>query len=374
MRDVVIVGAGPVGSLLAILLAQRGVSVEVVEARATGSAHSRAIGIHPPAIEALARAGVADAALDRGIPITHGQVLCDGSVLGSLDFVEAGAAYPFVLSLPQRHTEGLLADRLEQVAPGAVRRGVRFTGMIDHGDRVTVDTDAGPITARYVVGADGARSTVRSVAGIGWTARGDRRHYVMADYDDDLAHPHRALLYFERGGVVESFPLPESRRRWVAMTDRDWSGAGSADLADLIGDRTGVRPPTGGGPVSAFSVRQHLAARMVLGHVVLVGDAAHEISPIGGQGMNLGWLDVLDLAPALEDALGAGGRNSAALAAFDTRRRRSARTASLQAAFNMGMGRPAAGVRLAARNAIVRSLAVPPTRAIAARAFTMRWL
>ena len=266
MPDVVIVGGGPVGLLLAILLAQRHVDVVVLEARTEGSAHSRAIGIHPPAVRVLEAAGIAAEAIRRGVPITHGEVLCDGRVLGSLDFAEAGAAYPFVLSLPQRETEALLRDRLKELAPDAVRRGARVTGVLQHGAGADVSLEDGSrLGASFVVGADGTRSAVRAASGIGWSPRGDRVDYVMADFPDDTGHPERALLFFERGGVVESFPLPQGERRWVAMTDREWTGATSAELAELIAERTGLRSEPGTGAVSAFSVRQHLAPRMVVG-------------------------------------------------------------------------------------------------------------
>ena len=372
MPDVVVVGGGPVGLLLAILLAQLRIEVVVLEARTEGSEHSRAIGIHPPAVRVLETAGVAAEAIRRGVPITHGEVRCDGRVLGSLDFAEAGAAHPFVLSLPQRETEALLRERLAELAPDAVRRGERVAGVRQHGAGVEVALEGGrSISASFVVGADGTRSVVRAASGIDWAAHGDSVDYVMADFPDDTGHADRALLFFERGGVVESFPLPRGQRRWVAMTDREWGEATSAELAELIVDRTGVRTQPGAGAVSAFSVRQHLASRMVAGRIALVGDAAHEISPIGGQGMNLGWLDARMLAPALATAL--RGDHSE-LDRYDSGRRRSAIIASRQAAFNMGMGKPVTGARLRVRNTLVRSLALPPTRALVARAFTMRWL
>jgi 2-polyprenyl-6-methoxyphenol hydroxylase-like FAD-dependent oxidoreductase len=110
------------------------------------------------------------------------------------------------------------------------------------------------------------------------------------------------------------------------------------------------------------------------GRIVLVGDAAHEISPIGGQGMNLGWLDAVALAPALQRALLDPAAAASVLAKYDRTRRSAGRRAALQAGFNMNMGRPAHGARLRARNAVVRSLTLPPANEVVARAFTMRWL
>jgi 2-polyprenyl-6-methoxyphenol hydroxylase-like FAD-dependent oxidoreductase len=178
------------------------------------------------------------------------------------------------------------------------------------------------------------------------------------------------------------------------MTDRLSPAASSDDLAAIIRWRTQTVVGHALGPASAFAVQQHLAARLVVGRIALVGDAAHEISPIGGQGMNLGWLDAVQLAPALRRAIrqtdaaapllrarapgtrarDTRARETRALDDYDRRRRRTARIAAAQAGFNMAMGRPLTGVRLAARNALVRSLTVPPTSDVVARAFTMRWL
>lgn len=435
IADVAVVGAGPVGLLLACLLVQRGLSVTVLEARGQSSEHSRAIGIHPPGIAVLAQLGIADAAIAAGTPIFRGEAWCDGEMLGALEIGEAGGRYPFVLSLPQRDTERLLRDRLTELNGGVdpVRRETRVTGVSQRSEHVQLTTKAAHISvgadastdtaprhvlARYVVGADGARSRVRELAGIRWAPAGQAQPYLMADFRG--GQPPRlgpaesggesagesgdqgadegggeraggrlaattALLAFERGGVVESFPLPGGWRRWVVLTDRLWHEAVAVDLAGIVRDRTGIELPTASATeqerertdssLSAFAVRQHLASRMAAGRIALLGDAAHEVSPIGGQGMNLGWLDAAALAPALELAV-RGGHDVAgrALREYDLRRRFAARRAVAQAAFNMQIGREARGARLGVRNALVRVLGRPPFRTLLAQAFTMRGL
>ncbi len=373
-HDVVIVGAGAVGLVLACLLARRGLDVVVLERRTERGTHSRAIGIHPPGLRALAAAGIEQEVRRRAAEIQAGRVTCEGRVLGSLVFTRVGT----VLSLPQLETEALLERRLEVLRPGALRRGVEVQALQDRGTHVEVTwSSAGaPVTAAasYVVGADGMRSGIRTLLGIEWAPQRGRAQYVMCDTRDDTGEPATALLHFEPAGVVESFPLPGARRRWVALVQRAPATATAEHMAAIVAARTGARfDVSAASGASAFEARQHLAGRMAQGRVALAGDAAHEISPIGGQGMNLGWLDAMRLDHDLAAALGAGAPYEA-FATYDRVRRAAAARAARQAAFNMTMGAPATGVRLRLRNAAVRLLALPPARAMLARAFTMRWL
>lgn len=402
MPDVVIAGGGPVGLFLGILLLQEGVDVLVLEQRSTRSSHSRAIGIHPPALEALASASVADALTAEGVPIRAGRARSCGAEIATLSFDGVSAEYPFVLALPQCRTEEILEARLRHLKPDALLRGVKVNGVYDDGAGVRV---AGAVFAqetpepkdslepvqvqeplvvhaRLAVAADGARSLLRTGLGIGTRATDYPDTYLMGDFEEV---PHlgaapggqrQAVLYLESDGIVESFPLPGTVRRWVVRTRSLTMQPSVAGLVDEIRHRTGVDLDAGTNTMlSAFSVRSRLARRMVNGKTVLIGDAAHEVSPIGGQGMNLGWLDAVELAPLITASLRgtlSGRARGEALALFDARRRRAARIASRQAHLNMMLGRPLPPGAVTARNLLVRgAFGAPAVGRTVARRFTM---
>lgn len=379
-HDVVIVGAGPVGLLLACLLTQEGLDVVVCERRSDTDDRSRAIGIHPPGLRALDAVGLGDDARAQGLQLTGGEVLCDGRILASLDFPLTRR----VLILPQGRTDALLRARLAALNTDTLRRGHTVRSIRSGSDRVDLTVAVGDaadrgsdsaqreLSASIVVAADGVHSGIREALGIGWRERMGTARYLMIDVPA-ASGGTRAQLHCAPEGLVESFPLPGGRRRWVALDaneDDDRRMPTAEALRDVIRARTGVAPdiPDGGRPVS-FRARQHLASRTVDGRVILVGDAAHEVSPIGGQGMNLGWVDALRVASAIDRML-RGGRTD--LGGLEHRTRRAASAAQRRSRFYMSMGRQSRGLPLRARNAVIRTLGLAPLRAASAGLITMR--
>ncbi|MHA7223019.1 FAD-dependent oxidoreductase [Arthrobacter sp. RHLT1-20] len=384
MTEVLIIGGGPVGLFMAALLLQSGVSVRVLEQRTGRELHSRAIGIHPPALEALQRIGVAQELVGEGVAIRRGVAVGGGDVLAEMAFAGVSESFPFVLSLPQTRTEAVLEQCVRELDPGAVHRGVRFTGMREDSGRVTVEgsSSAGPVrySAALVIAADGVRSAVRTLQGTAVRARDYPDSYLMGDFADGTGFGPDAALFLAPGGIVESFPLPGKLRRWVVRLDGsppggrgDGSGADARWLTERIRERTGLDvDPGSNSMLSGFGVRSRLVRQMVTGRTVLIGDAAHEVSPIGGQGMNLGLLDAVALAPLVCAGLH-GAAVGAELRAFEGSRRRAAARAAGQSEINMALGRPLAGGPLRVRNrAIAAAAAVPAVNAFAARRFTMQ--
>ncbi|MDN5755097.1 MAG: FAD-dependent oxidoreductase [Arthrobacter sp.] len=371
MIDVLIVGGGPAGLTLAILLTRAGLTVRVVEARDTPQEHSRAIGLHPPAVDVLHAAGIAKEAIASGVPIRRGLGLSSGRRIAALDFDVLTGRHPFILSLPQATTTELLTARLRELDPQALLVGHALTTFRqdDRGIHATMTGRPAPITARYLVGADGVGSTVRPLAGLPFAGSLYPDHYVMGDYPDTTGFGATAALLLHPEGIVESFPLPGGLRRWVA-----WHRpADATTLPSLIERRTGYRvDPDAATMHSRFRCSHRAVAQMVHGRVILIGDAAHEISPIGGQGMALGLLDAAALAPLLTRAGTKGSTPADLLAGFSRDRLRAAARAGRQAHLNMALGRPLPRVldqvRAAAITAVARSK--PLTDAVAHR-FTM---
>jgi 2-polyprenyl-6-methoxyphenol hydroxylase-like FAD-dependent oxidoreductase len=374
--DVVVVGGGPVGLFLAAVLLQRGVTVRVLERNAEPNRHSRAIGIPPPALLALDSIGVASSLVSEGVQIRRGVAIAGGAEVAGMSFSTVSDRYPFVLSLPQACTEAILERRVRELDSAALLRGAAVTALHDDGGKVAVDVATGGresrIHASFAVAADGVRSTVRQLLGIPVRLKEYPDTYLMGDFADSTAFGPDAALFLERAGIVESFPLPGGVRRWVARMPAVPEEPSAVVLAGIVRERTGMDIEAGtNSMLSSFGVRSRLAQRIVLGRVALIGDAAHEISPIGGQGMNLGWLDAAALAPLILGALGrlpsAGG-----LGEFQRERLRAAAKAARQAEINMALGRPLPAPLWRARNrAIGWTAAVPAISSRVASRFTM---
>ena len=370
MPDVLIVGAGPVGTFLAAELARRGVDAEVWDRRAAVGDGTRAIGLHAPTLAALEAGGATDRILQRAVRVHRGEARSDGRLLGVVRFDRLRTRHPYVATLPQAETEAALA-----VGAPSPRRGVTVTAITADGDRMRVHSGAGDTAAPLVVvaGGAGARSLVYRPGRPAGAEYPDR--YLMADAAVPPRDDHDvAVVHLGHAGVLESFPLPDDRRRFVA-----WDGGGDADgdaparltrlRAALIarGEYAGAAAITA---ATAFRVRRVVAPRLRRDRLFVIGDTAHEVSPIGGQGMNLGLLDAAGLAPLLAQWVRRGAAPEPELAAWERDRVGSARRAARLATMNTTLGRPAAAAVSGVRAQAMR-VALAAGGGLFARAYAM---
>lgn len=380
MTEVIVVGAGPVGMLLAGLLSRGGVDVLLLERREAAGGGTRAIGIHAPVLAALEGSGLTDALLAAARRVPRGEARADGRRLGVVRFDRLSTRFPFVATLPQSITESVLA-----AAAPAPRRGFTVSRVRrDDGILAVHGANDEHETAPIVVVAGGgrARPLVYRDGRVAVTTYRDR--YVMADVAvPGHPHPDTAIVNLAPGGVLESFPMPDAVRRFVAWDgvappaadEGGWDADTSADAPARL--RTALR--TRGEPDAAdavttattFGVRRVVAPALARGGLFAIGDTAHEVSPIGGQGMNLGLLDAATLAPLLIRWTRDAEAPDADLSRWERRRVRSAATAARLAAVNTMLGRPLGESAHAVRSMLVRGMLTGPAGRAFAHAYAM---
>ena len=366
------------GLFLALRLQACGVRCLVLERKLEPERNSRAIGIHPPSLELFEELGLAERLLARGVRVRRGRAVGLRGPLGTLDFGQLPGPYRFALSCSQDATEELLEEVVLGRLPGGLRRGAELVQLTPQRDRVTaeirgVDGARSTVSGRYLVGCDGSHSFVRQSLGIPSTGGRYEQTFVMGDFADTTDYASDAVLFLTAVGLVESFPLPGGVRRWVASTSAFVSHGVEAQVRALVLQRTGY--DLSGAACSwhsAFGVQRLLAARFWQDRVLLAGDAAHVLSPIGGQGMNLGWMDAWALGGALGRVLRDQASPGEVFEDYDRSRRRSAARAIRRAELNMTLG--LGGWWSPLRDGAVRLLLRSPAQGYLARLFTMRGL
>jgi 2-polyprenyl-6-methoxyphenol hydroxylase-like FAD-dependent oxidoreductase len=299
MTDTLIVGAGPAGLVLAAVLADHGVDFRIIDRKSGPVEQSRAAIVHVRTLELLDRLGLADRAVAQGVETTRVQIYQRGRKAGQFALAgrgsEALTRFPFALGLPQDSLETLLVEWLAERG-----RQVEWNTPYD-----------GEPSARWVVGADGARSTVRNSLGVGFTGSTYRQTGLLADVDlDPPVELGTIRLNLTRGGFVGMFPLREGRFRLfgamppgLTAQSRDHEISHEAyaevpieDVQHWFDEYFGIKARIRDAAWTAlFRIHSRIADRFQSGNVFLIGDAAHIHSPAGGQGMNLAIGDAFNL-------------------------------------------------------------------------------
>ena len=303
-HDVVIAGGGPTGLMLAAELKLAGVDVAIIERRKSRElAGSRAGGLHARTIEVLDQRGIAERFVSQGQ-----QVQRLGFLMIHLDINDFPTRHPYVLGLWQSHIERILAGWVDELAV-PIYRGREVTGFAQDDTGVTVElSDGESLRAEYLVGCDGGRSRIRKAAGIdfpGWdpTTSALIAEVEMAEQpqlgirtDEHGVHGFGKLNYEIRNGEVVYLDGGPIR---VMLTERTVGAETEPTLRDLsealmavYGTDYGVHSPTW---ISRFTDMTRQAASYRNGRVLLAGDSAHVHSPDGGQGLNTGVQDAVNL-------------------------------------------------------------------------------
>jgi 3-(3-hydroxy-phenyl)propionate hydroxylase len=350
---VIVVGAGPVGAVSALALVKKGIPVTLIEAEAEPPEDQRAATIHPPTVEMLAELGLKDEAFAEDAsggllsPIFqfHDRVTGELVAVFDLGLLKGEVPYPFVVQWEQYKLVRAARPHIDASGIAEVRFSTKVTGLEQSADHVEVtltnaDGESEKLRGRYLIGADGGRSTVRRLAhiefeGFTWPERfikigtsfdfgATGRGFCTRNYFSD---PNEWLNLFKVKGYG-----PPGIWRGIMPVPPEETDEQALSMEGIQRRLQGIHPRSGGYEIpyhALYAVHQRVAATFNKGRVLLAGDAAHVNNPIGGMGMNGGIHDAMNLAAKLADVwYGRAGPD-----VFDryTRQRRKAQVDYVQA-------------------------------------------
>jgi 2-polyprenyl-6-methoxyphenol hydroxylase-like FAD-dependent oxidoreductase len=339
---VLVAGAGPTGMTAAIELKRLGLDVRIIDKSDHLAQHSQALVMQARTLEQLQRYGLADAAVASGRKIKHAEFFSDGKKLGDISLSAIPSRYPFALMLPQTETEALLNQHMESLGVKA-ERDIELVSIASQPSGVDVtlrhaDGSEERIQPRWVIGCDGAHSTIRQQTGVPFSGAGIPLNFFLGDFE--LSGPDvpvdQLSIHIHHGNFIFMARLTESLTRIIigehvaAKEAQNTQPAIPAVIVPPVSDAQPVIAVQPAGDVNTdaglkrqltlqdfqnaadfmgarihvnradwmtpFSVNDRIATHYRIGNIFLAGDASHIHSPAGGQGMNTGMQDVANLA------------------------------------------------------------------------------
>lgn len=306
--DVLIAGAGPTGLVLALWLARQGIKVRIIDRNTQPGQTSRAMAVQARTLELYRQLGLADAVVEAGHRNPTVNLWVRGKQRASVSLAEAGSdltPYPFLLVYPQDQHERLLVDRLRAMGV-TVERQTELLSFAEERDRVVArlrlpDGREQACEARYLAGCDGARSPIRHQLDIGFEGGTYKQVFYVADVKlSGLESGNGLHIVLDSADFVAVIPYGHDGGYRLIGTIRDErvDKAETLDFSDIDQqaiDGLGITIEEKNW-FSTYRVHHRVADRFRHGRAFLLGDAAHVHSPAGGQGMNTGINDAINLA------------------------------------------------------------------------------
>jgi 3-(3-hydroxy-phenyl)propionate hydroxylase len=322
---VIVVGAGPVGAVMSLALVRKGIPVTLVESLPDAAEDQRAATVHPPTVEMLVDLGLEKEAFSAepsggmSAPLFHFRDRQTGELFAVFDInlLKGEVPYPFALQWEQYKLVHAALPHIKASGLGEVRFSARLTGLEQHADHVdaTISNEAGEsekLRARYVIGTDGASSTVRRLAEIEFEGFTYPERFIKIGTTFDLLAANKSFCtrnyFFDPDEWLNLFKVkgygPPGIWRGVFPVPAHESDEAAMSPESVQRRLQGVHPKSGDYDIpyhALYAVHQRVAETFNKGRVLLAGDAAHVNNPIGGMGMNGGIHDAINLAEKLAD-------------------------------------------------------------------------